>query len=214
MVDEHTARAAAAGACNTLMVGARGLLGDNTDGAGLVIDIEGRLGLSLADRHVLLLGAGGAARGVALPLMERGIASLTVANRTLVRAEQLAARLPRTVPLATVALAALATGRPPRAPPRFDVIVDGTAAGLGTPLIALSPAVFDGCELAYDMVYSAVATDFLRQAAATSVPQLSDGLGMLVEQAARSFALWHGVEPATAAVYADIRRRIDASAPR
>lgn len=214
LVGEHTARAAAAGACNTLMARGGGLLGDNTDGAGLVMDIEGRLGLSLAGRHVLLLGAGGAARGVALPLMERGIASLTIANRNLARADELAARLPRSVPLVTVALAALAAGRPAGAPARFDVIVDGTAAGLGTPLIALSPAVFDGCELAYDMVYSAVATDFLRQAAATSVPQLSDGLGMLVEQAARSFALWHGVEPATAAVYADIRRRIDASAPR
>lgn len=214
----HTGPAAAAGACNTLMpaeparVDGPLLLGHNTDGLGLVRDIEGRLGVALAGRHVLLLGAGGAARGVAMPLVERGIASLTIANRAVDRAERLLADLGRLpVPATALALATLASGRPASSP-RFDVIVDATAAGLGEPMAALAPALFEGCVLAYDMVYGARPTGFLRQASAAGVERVSDGLGMLVEQAAGSFALWHGMEPDTAPVHADLRRRVDASA--
>ncbi len=210
-----SAAAAAAGACNTLMPSATGdgaagaVFGDNTDGSGLVRDIEGRLGLSLAGQHLLLLGAGGAARGVVLPLVDRGVASLTVANRSLERAQRLLADLgPFRIPAAAVALEQLAGDRP-AVPRRFDLVIDATAAGLGEPLVELSPAVFDGCRLAYDMVYGPQPTGFLRQASAAGVALLSDGLGMLVEQAAGSFALWHGIQPQTAAVHADLRRRID-----
>ena len=206
---ETTPRAAMAGACNTLKPGDGGLLGDNTDGPGLVADIEQRLGVALGGKRLLLLGAGGAARGVALPLLERGLASLTIANRTVARAEALLASLPEQVPLAAIPLAALTgDGRRPTGASRFDVIIDGTAAGLVQPLPALDPAVFDGCELGYDMVYSAEPTSFLSQAEAAGVPHLSDGLGMLVEQAALSFALWHGVMPKTKPVYDEMRERV------
>ena len=209
LVAEPTPRAAMARACNTLKPVDGGLLGDNTDGPGLVADIERRLGVTLADKRLLLLGAGGAARGVALPLLERGLASLTIANRNLARAEALLASLPEQVPLVAIPLAALTSdGRRPTGSTRFDVIIDGTAAGLVQPLPTLNPAVFEGCELGYDMVYAAEPTSFLNQAAAAGVPHLSDGLGMLVEQAALSFALWHGVMPKTGAVYDEMRARV------
>ena len=218
LAGQRTPRAEAAGACNTLMPVDGGLLCDNTDGAGLVADIEGRLGVSLAGKRLLLLGAGGAARGVALPLIERGLASLTVANRTVARAQALVDSLPDQVPLAALPLSAL-LAQPAETPAAkgadrspgeagFDIIIDGTAAGLAQPLPTLAPAVFAGCGLGYDMVYSAEPTGFLRQAAAAGVPLLSDGLGMLVEQAALAFSLWHGVAPATAPVHAAIRRQV------
>lgn len=209
LATELTARAQAAGACNTLKPIAGGVLGDNTDGPGLVADIEGRLGLALAGRHLLLLGAGGAARGVAVPLLDCGLASLTVANRNVDRAELLLSGLPDRLPLKALALSSLTSGpRRVSGGARFDVIVDATAAGLAQPLPTLDASVFDGCQLAYDMVYAAEPTGFLLQARAAGVPRLSDGLGMLVEQAARAFELWHGVAPATAPVYAEVRARV------
>ncbi len=209
LVARRSPRAEAAGACNTLLPGDDGLFGDNTDGPGLIADIEGRLGVSLAGKRLLLLGAGGAARGVALPLIERGLAALTIANRTVARAEALLDRLPERVPLAALPLTALTAGaRRPTAAAHFDIIIDGTAAGLAQPLPALDPAVFEGCELAYDMVYAAEPTGFLQQAGSAGVARLSDGLGMLVEQAALAFSLWHGVLPATAPVYDSIRRQV------
>lgn len=209
LVAERTPRAAAAGACNTLKPGAGGLLGDNTDGPGLVADIEQRLGVSLAGKRLLLLGAGGAARGVALPLLECGLAAMTIANRSVARAEALLAGLPERAPLAAIPLAALtAEGRRSTGAKGFDVIIDGTAAGLAQPLPLLDPAVFDGCELGYDMVYSAEPTGFLRQAEAAGVARRSDGLGMLVEQAALAFALWHGVMPKTRPIYDEMRARV------
>lgn len=215
LVNRRTPRADVAGACNTLMPVDGGLLGDNTDGPGLVTDIEDRLGVSLAGKRLLLLGAGGAARGVALPLIERGLASLTVANRNVERAEALLAMLPDTVPLTALPLTALtAEARRPTGGSAFDIIIDGTAAGLAQPLPMLDPALFTRCELAYDMVYSAEPTGFLKQAGAAGVPQLSDGLGMLVEQAALAFSLWHGVMPTSAPVYASIRREVSERAGR
>ena len=215
LVNRRTPRAEVAGACNTLMPVDGGLLGDNTDGPGLVTDIEDRLGVSLAGKRLLLLGAGGAARGVALPLIERGLASLTVANRNVERAEALLAMLPDIVPLTALPLTALtAEARRPTGASAFDIIIDGTAAGLAQPLPLLDPALFTRCELAYDMVYSAEPTGFLKQAAAAGVPQLSDGLGMLVEQAALAFSLWHGVMPTSTPVYASIRREVSERAGR
>ena len=232
---ERTPRAEAAGACNTLLPVGAGVLGDNTDGAGLVADIEGRLGVPLAGKRLLLLGAGGAARGVLRPLLERGPAALTIANRTVARAEALLDGLsdplpdslsgsrpdsrpdsrPERIPLAALPLAALTEpGARPAVAARFDIVIDGTAAGLAQPLPMLDPSVFEGCELGYDMVYSAEPTGFLRQAAAAGVPRLSDGLGMLVEQAALAFSLWHGVMPATAPVYDEIRRQVAERAAR
>jgi len=203
LADTLTPRAAAAGAVNTLVFSDEGVLGDNTDGVGLVRDLEGRLACPLAGRRVLLLGAGGAARGVVLPLLEAGVASIGVFNRTRDRARELVAafgQAPR-----TSALAALddcpSSG--------IDLIINATSAGLHDSAPAVPHACLAGAQLAYDMVYGARPTAFLREAGEAGCARVSDGLGMLVEQAAESFRLWRGVLPDTAPVYARLRAEID-----
>lgn len=217
-----TPRAAAAGAVNTLAWQDDVLLGDNTDGAGLVADIEDRLGLALAGRRVLLLGAGGAARGVVLPLVDAGVASLTIANRSVARAQGLVSAFARVaaVPLAAVDLAGLvastaAPAAPAATPPAtsaggFDVIVNATSSGLQSGGFVLAPRLFRGCLLALDMVYGAEPTPFMTQALDGGAGRVSDGLGMLVGQAAESYRLWRGTRPGTEAVYAMLRAALAA----
>ncbi|MBN9461354.1 MAG: shikimate dehydrogenase [Burkholderiales bacterium] len=231
----HSARARAAGAVNTLRFDPAGALGDNTDGVGLVRDIERRLGLTLAGRSVLLVGAGGAARGVAGPLIEAGVASLVIANRTPAAAAALAAAVDAgaDAPTADASAAGVSAGAAPmagtsearrtaRAVPRacrfealepgFDIVVNATSTGLGEVRLPIAGAVFAGAALAYDMFYAPSATAFMAQAAAAGCARASDGLGMLVEQAAESFLLWRGVRPLTAPVYEALRAELDAEA--
>ena len=198
----RTARAEAAGAVNTLRFDGGAVLGDNTDGVGLVRDVEGRLGVALAGRSVLLLGAGGAARGAVLPMLEAGVARLTVANRTVARAAELAQ-----------AMAGHARGRieacgfdDARGP--FDLIVNATSGGLSGETPSLPAAAWSGVALAYDMVYAAAPTAFMRDALARGAARVSDGLGMLVEQAAESFFVWRAVRPDTAPVFAALREEL------
>jgi len=193
--DRKSARARAAGAVNTLMLDGDTIEGDNTDGVGLVNDIEGRLGLKLAGLAVLVLGAGGACRGVLGPLREAGCTRLVVANRSLSRAadlqaevcgfEELAARFRRDGP--------------------WDLVVNATSAGLAAHDLPIDARVLAAAQLAYDMVYAAQPTPFLRLALAAGCRRASDGLGMLVGQAAESYRIWHGVRPSIAPVYADLR---------
>jgi len=193
--DRKSARARAAGAVNTLMLDGDTIEGDNTDGVGLVNDIEGRLGLKLAGLAVLVLGAGGACRGVLAPLREAGCTRLVVANRSLSRAadlqaevcgfEELAARFRRDGP--------------------WDLVVNATSAGLAAHDLPIDARVLAAAQLAYDMVYAAQPTPFLRLALAAGCRRASDGLGMLVGQAAESYRIWHGVRPSIAPVYADLR---------
>lgn len=196
-----TPRAQAAGAVNTLAFGADGMLGDNTDGAGLVRDLTANLGCGIAGRRVLLLGAGGAARGTVLPLLEQRPAELFVANRTADKAAALAAEL---APLAPVgAVRPQGGGFDALAGRSFDLVINATSAGLSAQALPLQPGVFaPGC-LAYDMLYGRE-TPFMAQARAADV-RVADGLGMLVEQAAEAFALWRGVRPDTAPVLAALR---------
>ncbi len=189
---ERSARAEAAGAVNTLVLG-EPLFGDNTDGAGLVRDIEANEGYRLRGRTVLLLGAGGAARGAMGALFEAGIASLTIANRTPEKATALAARLPGAAVCGFAELAGL----------RFDVVVNATSAGLRDAALPLPAALFARGVLAYEMVYGRD-TPFLA-AARRGGARTRDGLGMLVEQAAESFLLWRGVRPGTSAVLEALR---------
>lgn len=203
----RSARAEAAGAVNTLSFVDGEVQGDNTDGIGLVRDIEQRLGFRLAGARVLLLGAGGAARGVLAPLLQAGVARLVIANRTVSRAAALAAQA------ADERVQACGFDGPELRPARgerFGLIVNATSAGLDdmTPEIGVPP--YEGVRLAYDMVYGARPTAFMRQAEALGCPQVSDGLGMLVEQAAESFSLWRGVRPQTAEVYRQLREEIAA----
>jgi len=206
----HTPRATAAGAVNTLAFDGDDVLGDNTDGPGLVADIERRIGLPLAGARLLLLGAGGAARGVVLPLLEAGVARLAIANRTAATAlalrEELAGRL------GPAHAARLSAGGLAFAEAGFDLVVNATAAGLTDAAPAIPAAVWRGPLLALDMVYGARPTAFMRAALEAGCPRVEDGLGMLVGQAAESFALWRGVRPEAAPVLAALRARLAAAA--
>ena len=206
LAEHHTARAQAAGAVNTLAFGADGVLGDNTDGAGLVRDLTANLDFALAGRRILLLGAGGATRGVLLPLLDSRPARLTIANRTVAKAEALAALF-----AARAGDTALdACGFDALAGRRFDLVINATAASLADELPPLPPGLYAEGALAYDMMYARAPTRFMRAALADGAARVADGLGMLVEQAAESFTLWRGVRPDSSPVLAALRRQLEA----
>ena len=194
-------RARRAGAVNTLVRRDDAWHGDNTDGAGLVRDLTGRHGLDLRKRRTLLLGAGGGARGVAPALLDAGIGDLFVVNRTSERADALADAL----------------GEPGRVHPRylddlkvlgeFDLIVNATSATRDAQLPALPMSLAGRRTVAVDLSYGEAAIPFMAWARAAHCHDAIDGLGMLVEQAAESFALWHGMRPYTDTVYAELRER-------
>jgi len=192
LADHLSPRAQRAGAVNTLKF-EHGILGDNTDGAGLVADLTHNLHCALAGKRILLLGAGGAARGVVGPLLDQQPAEFVIANRTVSRAQELADLFGRGVR----ARGFDATDTP------FDIIINATAASLAGDLPPLSPRIFTANTLAYDMMYGRD-TPFLAFARAHSAAT-ADGLGMLVEQAAEAFWLWRGVRPDTAPVIASLR---------
>ncbi|MCO5101488.1 MAG: shikimate dehydrogenase [Burkholderiaceae bacterium] len=201
----RSARAAEAGAVNTLRFddGAAGAWGDNTDGAGLVRDLGERLGFALRGRAVLLLGAGGAARGVVGPLLDAGAARLVVANRSRANAERLVEKFAtRAVHPVFVPLDAIEPG--------FDLIVEASGSGLRDEPVPLADEVFAAATLAYDLFYAAAPTAFVRQARAAGCRRADDGLGMLVEQAAESFFAWHGARPQTEPVYRALREALQA----
>ena len=186
-------RAERAGAVNTLRFDADGILGDNTDGAGLVADLARNLGCVLAGKRVLLVGAGGAARGVIEPLLNQTPAGFVIANRTVSRAQALADLFGRGV----IACGFEAADSP------FDLVINATAASLAGELPPLSPRILSTATLAYDMMYGRDTPflDFARSHSAAT----ADGLGMLVEQAAEAFYLWRNVRPDTAPVIAALR---------
>ena len=189
--DRLSERALAAQAVNTLKFEGGAAFGDNTDGAGLVSDLVRNLGCTVAGRRVLLLGAGGAARGVIRPLLEQQPAQLLLANRTPEKAQLLAQSIRGDLEVCTYA--ALAGGQ-------FDLVVNATSASLAGALPVLPPGVFAPGALAYDMMYGRGETPFLAFARTEGAAMLADGLGMLVEQAAESFLVWRGVRPDTAPV--------------
>jgi shikimate dehydrogenase len=202
LADRHSPRAQAAGAANTLIFATGEVVADNTDGVGLVRDLTARHGLALADAPVLLLGAGGAASGVIEPLLAAGVRELRIVNRTAARAQALAGRFadPR---LSGGGFETLADAVAPG-----TVLINATSAGLAGEAPPVPAAVFEAARFAYDMVYGAQPTAFLRAAVAAGCPALADGLGMLVEQAAESFRLWRGVMPDTEPVYRALRESI------
>jgi len=186
-------RAQAAGAVNTLSFKGGQILGDNTDGAGLVRDLMHNLGCAIAGKRVLLLGAGGAARGAMQPLMQEKPARLVIANIIPDMAERLAAAWD--VP---------GCGFPDLAGQSFDLVINATSAGLVDAALDIPPGLFAPGSLAYDMMYGKE-TPFMRQALADGSAAVADGLGMLVEQAAEAFQIWRGVRPDTAPVLALLR---------
>ncbi|MEJ8835091.1 shikimate dehydrogenase [Ramlibacter sp. AN1133] len=204
LVSHRSARAALAGACNTLRFDAGGIHGDNTDGLGLVHDLQVNAGLPLAGRDLLLIGAGGAAAGVLGPLVEAKPRRIVIANRTLARAQALVAGHAALAEATGVALAASGLDAVPGA---FDVVVNATASSLKGAEVPVPPSVLKPGALAYDMMYGPAAEGFLQWARAQGASG-RDGLGMLVEQAAESFLVWRGVRPPSGQVLAELRREL------
>jgi shikimate dehydrogenase len=202
LATRRTPRAEAAGAVNTLSFEAGTISGDNTDGAGLVRDLKNNLGCEPAGRRILLLGAGGAARGAILPLLLESPAELVIANRT----EETAARLAlefANLPDCMVTVKPDGTGFPNLAGRQFDLVINATSAGLSGAVLPLPTFVFAPHCVAYEMVYGRE-THFMAQALAAGA-RVADGLGMLVEQAAEAFFIWRGVHPHTAPVLMALR---------
>lgn len=204
----RTPRAELAQAANTLRFDAEtdgGWLADNTDGVGLVRDITINAGVPLAGRRVLLLGAGGASAGVLGPLIDAAPAEIVVANRTVAKAQALVDRHADWAARHGVRLTACDLTQPGTG---FDVFINGTAASLSGSGVPVGPEVLRAGALALDMMYGPAAQVFLDWARAHGAIA-RDGLGMLVEQAAESFALWRGVRPDTPPVLAHMRALVD-----
>ena len=196
LTTRRTPRAELAGAVNTLVFSGDEILGDNTDGVGMMRDIRANLGYPLEGRRVLLLGAGGAARGVIGPLLEARPQTLVVANRTETKAQALAEVFGQLGPISGCGFAELAGQS-------FDVVIDATSAALGetgNTVPSLPEGIFAAGSLAYSMMYGKGETAFQRFAKAQGAARIAEGLGMLVEQAAEAFHLWRGVRPDVAPV--------------
>ena len=196
-----SARARVAGAVNTLLHAEDELVGDNTDGIGLVRDMVANLGWQVRDRNVLVLGAGGAVRGVLELLLKEQPAALTVVNRSADKAVRLAEDF---ADLASIK----AGGYNLLSESDFDLVINGTSASLSGALPPLPNSLLNDRSCCYDMVYSAEPTPFMRWAAQNAAWAVADGLGMLVEQAAESFYLWRGVRPQTGPVLTGLRTRL------
>ena len=200
LATQLTPRAQAAGAVNTLSFDDGRIVGDNTDGVGLVRDIVYNAGVVLEGRRILLLGAGGAARGVVMPLLAERPQQLVVANRTFARAQELVQSFPAAAPVLKAAAFDDLSGQ-------FDVIINATSASLSADLPAVPATLFGPQVFVYDMMYAATPTVFMQWAAQHGA-RVRDGLGMLVEQAAESFFVWRGARPDTAPVYAALRAQL------
>jgi shikimate dehydrogenase len=201
----HTERATLAQAANVLRFDADGWLADNTDGAGLVADIERNAEVALAGARVLLIGGGGAAAGALGSLLAAEPGELVVANRTLDKARALVERHREAAPVTLLRAATLeGCGRD------FDVVINASASSMQGASVPVSPVVLAPGALALDMMYGPAARPFLDWAVEAGA-QGRDGLGMLVEQAAAAFELWRGMRPETAPVLAALRARMQAA---
>jgi shikimate dehydrogenase len=205
LAQERSPRARDAQAVNTLKFEGGTIYGDNTDGVGLVRDIQVNLNFQIEGRDVLVMGAGGAAQGTLGMLLDARPARLVIANRTLEKAERLAERLRGARGLSPALLSA--SGYPELSGRQFNLIVNSTSASLNDTVPELPDGVFArGC-LAYDMMYGKGVTLFLERALSHGAARLADGIGMLVEQAAESFFIWRGVRPQTGPVIAALKAR-------
>lgn len=197
-------RAQLAGAVNTLWLQDGRLHGCNTDGVGLLADLR-RLGHDPQGRRVLLVGAGGAARGVLLPLLEAGCAQLHIVNRSVERAHRLNTEVRAQLPQYA---ARMSSGALLEAGSEWNIVINATSGSLSGQAPTLPDGLYADDALAYDMVYANEPTAFMQQARAAGAGQCADGLGMLVGQAAVSFEIWHGFLPQTQAVLAQLRETL------
>ncbi|WP_238212855.1 shikimate dehydrogenase [Caballeronia novacaledonica] len=194
MADERSERAELAGAVNAMKFEDGRIIAENFDGIGLVRDIEVNLELPMAGRRVLLLGAGGAARGALLPFLSARPAELVIVNRHVDKGQALAAQLAARGPIVACGYGDL------EAMGRFDLVVNATSASLTGDLPPVPPSVFSHEGAAYELAYGKRLTPFLRLARNAGVRNVADGVGMLVEQAAEAFDWWRGVRPKTRTV--------------
>jgi shikimate dehydrogenase len=198
LLQDLSDRARVAGAVNLILRAADGRLrGDNTDGSGLVRDLTHNLGVPIAAQRLLLLGAGGAARGIIAPLLALHPTELVIANRSAARAIELAQQFTRFGAVRGAAYAELAGQR-------FALIINATSAGLRNEVAPLPVEVLDAATVCYDLAYTRDTTRFVQWAREHGVARSIAGAGMLVEQAAESFLLWRGVRPDTTAVLAEL----------
>jgi shikimate dehydrogenase len=201
LVNELTPRAQLADAVNTISLHGDNLVGDNTDGIGLIADLRGNLGLRWSEPRILLLGAGGAARGVIGPLLELNPRVLVIANRTVKRADQLAQEFAAFGPVSGCAFGELDEEH-------FDLIINATSASLRGEVPAIPSSVVDSLTTCYDMSYGTTETPFTNWGRVHGAERSVQGWGMLVEQAAEAFGLWRGVRPHTAPVLEALRSRM------
>jgi shikimate dehydrogenase len=194
----RTPRAEIAGAVNTLAAKSEGLLGDNTDGAGLLADLVGNLGFELENTRILLLGAGGAARGVLGPLLGAGPEYVEIANRDAARAQNLAQEFLTLGEVRGCGFEAIDSSV-------FDLVLNATAASLQETIPPIPPGVIGPATLCYDMAYGKGDTAFTRWSKSAGAGRAETGWGMLVEQAAEAFELWRGIRPDTQPVLAAVR---------
>ena len=200
LAQDLTARAAHAAAVNTLALCNDGtLLGDNTDGTGLMRDLCDNLGIVVTQRRVLIIGAGGAARGVLAPLLTLQPSETVIANRTPERAQSLAAAFAKLGVVSAVGLEHIPGGA-------FDLLINATAASLSGEIPAVPATVLGPQTVCYDMAYGKGDTAFVRWALEHGCTRAVQGWGMLVEQAAESFRIWRGMRPSTAPVLAALRQ--------
>ena len=200
VVHELTSRAAHAAAVNTLALQGEGILGDNTDGVGLVHDLCDNLGLVITHRRLLILGAGGATRGVLAPLLGLAPAIVVIANRTPERAEALAAAFADLGVTQGVGFEYIGDTT-------YDLVINATSASLSGDIPPIPPGAIGPETVCYDLAYGRSATAFVRWAEQTGCARALQGLGMLVEQAAESFRIWRGVRPNTTQVMAALKAR-------
>ena len=197
----RTPRAEIAGAVNTIAAQDEGLLGDNTDGAGLVTDLKRNLSLALHDSRILVLGAGGAARGALGPLLSEAPAYVEIANRNGERAAQLAREFKALGEVRGCGFNAITTSG------QFDLVLNATSASLQETIPPIPPSVIGPTTLCYDMAYGKGDTVFTRWAKNAGAGRAETGWGMLVEQAAEAFYLWRGIKPDTKSVLEAVRSR-------
>jgi shikimate dehydrogenase len=207
LVNELTPRAQLADAVNTIVRREGVLLGDTTDGAGLLTDLRKNLGLKLRAPRILMLGAGGAARGALAPLCELEPTALVIANRTTERATELAAEFAHLAPTAGMSFDAVAAEAP------FDLVVNATSASLKGEVPPLPAGAVGAATCCYDMAYGVGDTPFTRWARQAGARSVAQGWGMLVEQAAEAFELWRGVRPLTPPVLQALQARAVARTP-
>jgi len=188
-----TERGRLAGAVNVLRLEGERIFADNVDGVGLVRDIQVNLGVPIRGARVLLMGAGGAARGAGLPLLEERPALLAIANRTASKAQALGEQFSRHGKVVAGGYADVA-GEP------FDLVINATSASMRGELPAVPGAAFSQCGLAYELVYGKGLTPFHRFARESGARCLAEGIGLLLEQAAESFFIWRGIRPETRAM--------------